>query len=169
MTQTEPIVIMDSSEILEGKLEELRTAIKELVEFVESNEPRTIAYNVYFSEDGARMTVAQIHADSASMEYHMKTAGPAFPKFKELIRLSTMDIYGKPSDRLRSRCARRLGCWATRPWRCTNTRQVSPGLEREQTQHERRYPASRRACHSRVRSAPRAALLSRVRLRAGRP
>jgi quinol monooxygenase YgiN len=100
MNQPQPIVIMDSSHILEGKLEELKTAIKELVEFVEANEPRTIAYNVYFSEDGTRMTVVQVHADSASMEYHMKTAGPAFPKFRELIRLSTMDIYGKPSDSL---------------------------------------------------------------------
>jgi hypothetical protein len=100
MNQPETIVIMDSSQILEGKLAELKTAIKELVEFVEANEPRTIAYNVYFSEDGTRMTVAQVHADSASMEYHMKTAGPAFPKFRELIRLSTMDIYGKPSDSL---------------------------------------------------------------------
>jgi hypothetical protein len=34
------------------------------------------------------------------MEFHMKVAGSAFRKFVELIRLSTMDIYGKPSDDL---------------------------------------------------------------------
>ena len=100
MNQSEPIVFMDSSKILEGKLEELKTTVKELVEFVEANEPQTIAYNVYFSEDGTLITVAQVHADSASMEYHMKTAGPVFPKFKELLRLSTMDIYGRPSNNL---------------------------------------------------------------------
>lgn len=100
MDNSEPIVSVDSSEILEGKLEELKTAVKELVEFVEANEPRTVAYNVYFSEDGARMTVLQVHPDSASMEFHMKAAGPAFPKFKELIKLSTVDIYGKPSPSL---------------------------------------------------------------------
>lgn len=100
MNKFEPMVFVDSSEILEGKLEELEMAIKELVEFVEANEPQTIAYNVYFSEDGTKMTVLQVHVDSASMEFHMKTAGPAFAKFKDLLKLSTMDIYGKPSDRL---------------------------------------------------------------------
>jgi hypothetical protein len=34
------------------------------------------------------------------MEFHMQVAGPAFAKFVELIRLSTMDVYGKPSDPL---------------------------------------------------------------------
>lgn len=97
---SEPIVFIDSSEIREGKLEELKMALKELVEFVEANEPRPIAYNVYINEGGTLMTVVQVHPDSASMEFHMKVAGPAFPKFKELIKLSAMDIYGRPSDSL---------------------------------------------------------------------
>jgi quinol monooxygenase YgiN len=97
---SEPLVFIDSSEIREGKIEELRTAINSLVEFVESNEPRPLAYNVYINEGGTRMTVVQVHPDSASMEFHMKEAGPAFPKFVELIKLSTMDIYGEPSDDL---------------------------------------------------------------------
>lgn len=94
----EPLFFVDSSEIREGKLEQLKTAIHDLVEFVESNEPRPIAYNVYLNESGTRMTVAQIHPDSASMEFHLKMAGPAFAKFADLIQLSAMDIYGKPSD-----------------------------------------------------------------------
>jgi hypothetical protein len=58
---SEPIVIIDSSEIREGKHEELKTAINELVGVVEANEPQTIAYNVYLQEDGIRMTVVQVH------------------------------------------------------------------------------------------------------------
>src|SRR6266545_4508517 len=95
---SDPIVFVDSSEIREGKLAELKTAIKDLVEFVESNEPRPIAYNVYLDERGTRMTVVQVHPDSASMEFHMQVAAPAFAKLVQLIRLSTMDVYGKPSD-----------------------------------------------------------------------
>jgi len=96
----EPIMFVDSSEIREGKLEELKTAMNGLVEFVEANEPRLIAYNVYFKEDGTRMTVFHVHPDSASLEFHMKVAGPLFPKFAEFIRLLTIDVYGKPSDDL---------------------------------------------------------------------
>ena len=96
----EPIIYIDHSEVREGKLEELKTAMKELVELVEANEPRLIAYNVYFTEDGTRMTVVHVHLNSASLEFHMKVAGPAFPKFAKFIRLLTIDVYGKPSDNL---------------------------------------------------------------------
>lgn len=74
--------------------------MKELVELVETNEPRLIAYNVYFTEDGTRMTVVHVHLDSASLEFHMKVAGPSFPKFAKLIKTLTIDVYGKPSDNL---------------------------------------------------------------------
>jgi hypothetical protein len=96
----EPILSIDSSEIREGKLEEVKTAMKELVEFVEANEPRPIAYNVYLNDDGSQMTVAQIHPDSASMEFHMEVAGTEFSKLGGLVTLSRIDIYGKPSDKL---------------------------------------------------------------------
>lgn len=97
---SEPIVVIDTSEILEGKLPELEAAIHELAAFVESNEPRPISYNVYLNQGGTRMTVVQDHPDSASMEFHMDVAGPAFAKFEGLIRLSTMDVFGEPSDHL---------------------------------------------------------------------
>jgi len=100
MSESKPIVYIDRSEIREGKLEELKTAMKELVELVEANEPRLIAYNVYFTEDGTRMTVVHVHLDSASLEFHMKVAAPAFPKFVEFVKLLTIDVYGKPSDDL---------------------------------------------------------------------
>ena len=43
---SEPILSVDTSEIRDGKLEELKTAMYELVEFAGMNEPRLIAYNV---------------------------------------------------------------------------------------------------------------------------
>jgi quinol monooxygenase YgiN len=95
---SEPIVYIDSSEIREGKLEELKAAVRELVEFVHANEPRLLSYNFYFNEGGTRMTVVAVHPDSASMEFHMKVAGPAFRGFTEFIDLSTIEVYGKLSD-----------------------------------------------------------------------
>ena len=94
------IIYIDRSEVREGKLEELKTAINELGGLVMSNEPRLIAYNVHLTEDGTRMTVFHVHPDTASLEFHMKVAGPAFPKFVELITLQTIDIYGEPNDNL---------------------------------------------------------------------
>jgi quinol monooxygenase YgiN len=97
---SDPIISLDTSLIREGKLDQLKRAVADLVEFVQSNEPRPIAYQVYVDDIGSRMTVVQVHPDSASMEHHMTVAGPAFAGFAELVTLSTLDVYGKPSGEL---------------------------------------------------------------------
>jgi quinol monooxygenase YgiN len=97
---SEPVISIDTSSIREGRLDELKRAVADLVEFVQSNEPRPIVYQVYVDDSGSRMTVVQVHPDSASMENHMTVAGPAFAGFAELVTLSTLDVYGKPSGEL---------------------------------------------------------------------
>jgi hypothetical protein len=94
------IVYVDTAEVREGALEELKTAIKELVDFVDANVPRLIGYNVYLSDDGARMTVVHVHPDSASLEYLMEVAGPVFRQFVELVTLSSIHVYGEPSEKV---------------------------------------------------------------------
>ena len=108
----ESIVAIDTSEVREGRLEEVKAAIRELAEFVDANEPRPIAYNAYMDESSNRLTVLQVHPDSASLEHHMRIAGPAFPRFTEMIRMQAMDVYGEPSVELLGllrRKARMLG------------------------------------------------------------
>lgn len=97
---TDPIVFVDRSEVREEKLEELRRAVTELAEFVETNEADPISYQVFFSEDGRLMTVLQMHPDSASMERHMELAGPIFARFTDLVDLRTVDVYGSPSEKV---------------------------------------------------------------------
>jgi hypothetical protein len=100
MDMSNAIVYVDTAEIREGALEGLKPAIKELVDFVDANEPRLIAYNVYLSDDGTRMTVVHVHPDSASLEYHMEVAGPVFRQFAEFVTLSSIRLYGEPSEKL---------------------------------------------------------------------
>jgi len=94
------IVYVDTSEVRAGRLEELKAAMADLAEFVEANEPRLLAYNVYFSDDGARMTVLHINPDSASLEFHMTVAGPKFPPIGKFINMLAIDVYGRPDDEL---------------------------------------------------------------------
>jgi quinol monooxygenase YgiN len=96
----EAIVYVDTSEVREGALEELKTAIKELVAFVDANEPRIIAYNVYLSDDGTQINVVHMHPDSASLEYHMEVAGPMFRQFVDLVTLKSIVIFGRPTDKV---------------------------------------------------------------------
>jgi len=94
---SEPLVYIDTSEVHDGALEQLKDAIRELADFVEANEPQLTSYSAYFSEDGRRMTVIHMHPDSASLDVHMEVAGPRFAAFSELLTLSSIHIYGQPS------------------------------------------------------------------------
>jgi hypothetical protein len=97
---SEPLIVLDTSEIREGKLEEVRKAVAEMAAFVEANEADPISYQVYFSDEGRRMTVVQVHPNSASMERHMEVAGPIFARFGDLLELRTVDVYGVPSEKV---------------------------------------------------------------------
>jgi hypothetical protein len=96
---SDAIFYVDTSDVREGALDELKAGMKQLAEFVEANEPRIIAYNVYFDDDANTMTVMHVHPDSASFEYHMEVAGPVFRRLAELVTLSSIHIYGEPSER----------------------------------------------------------------------
>ena len=108
-----PLVYVDTSEVREGALDELEGAIDELVGFIEANEPELIAYGVYLSDDGSQMTVVHMHADPASLDYHLDVAGPAFRRFADLITMSSIRIYGEPSEKALNQLhdkAQLLGC-----------------------------------------------------------
>jgi hypothetical protein len=110
---SQPLVYIDTSEVRAGALGELKVAIEELVAFIDANEPRILTYHVYLSEDGTQMTVVHLHPDSASLDYHMDVAGPAFRKFAHLLTMSSIRIYGEPSERALRQLhekAQMLGC-----------------------------------------------------------
>ncbi len=80
------LLVVDSSDIHVGKVEEVKAGVDDLVAFVEENEAEPLAYDIYFDEAGTRMTVVQIHPDSASLERHLTVAGPVFRRFDLLKR-----------------------------------------------------------------------------------
>jgi hypothetical protein len=94
------VAYLDTSEVRSGKLEELNTAMADLTAFVEQNEPRIISYSVCFSEDGSTMSVLHFHPDLASLEFHLKVAGPKFPPIAPLIKMKTIEIFGRHSEDL---------------------------------------------------------------------
>jgi hypothetical protein len=96
---SQPLIYIDTSDVREGALEELKGAVTELAEFVDANEPQLVAYSVYFNDDDTQMTVLHVHVDSASLEYHMEVAGPIFRKLADLVSLTSIRIYGEPTQK----------------------------------------------------------------------
>jgi hypothetical protein len=93
-----PILYVDTSEVRDGRLADVRQAMQELVEFVRTHEPQLITYEGYLSRNEARMTIVAMHPDAASMDFHLNVAGAAFRKFVGLIDLQRIDVYGRVSE-----------------------------------------------------------------------
>lgn len=92
------ILYVDHSVVREGRLVDLKRAIANLAEFVAANEPQIVAYAAYFNADETRMTVVHAHRNSASLEFHMRVAGPRFGAFQDLVALESIEIYGEPDE-----------------------------------------------------------------------
>ena len=67
-----PFIYAGTWTIKPGKVEEARKALTEHAEFIERNEPRLIAFHMYFDADGSKAGVVQVHPDAESMDTHME-------------------------------------------------------------------------------------------------
>lgn len=97
---TEPVIYIDRSRVRPGKLDDLKRAIHDLVEFIDTREPQLLHYGFYFDETSERMTVIAVHPNPASVELHMEIGTPAFRGVGDLIEMEGIEIYGEPSDRM---------------------------------------------------------------------
>ena len=71
----EPLIVVTKARVKEGKLGDFMGYYEKIVQIVEANEPRVIAFNGFLNEDGTQMTSIQVHPDTASMDFHCKCSG----------------------------------------------------------------------------------------------
>jgi predicted metallo-beta-lactamase superfamily hydrolase len=99
-----PLIYIGSYSVKDGKLEECKRHMGELVDLVETNEPRLIAFHTYLDEQGGKISVVQVHPDSDSMEFHLKVVSEHLTgAFEYLETTQTEQLYGAPSDTLAER------------------------------------------------------------------
>ena len=104
---TEAFIYIGTSSIKPGHLMEARKRLAELVDFVETNEPRMIAFHVFIDETSSRLTIVQIHPDSSSMQFHMKVNAKHFATaFDFLSGVVSEQYYGAMSSALADELAK---------------------------------------------------------------
>ena len=100
-------IYVGTSTIKAGRLEEARKNLAELVDFVETNEPRIIAFHAFLDEDGSTLTIVQVHPDPASMEFHMQVNAKHFATAFDILETSVSEqYYGAISDALATELAK---------------------------------------------------------------
>jgi quinol monooxygenase YgiN len=102
-----PFIYVGTMSVKPGRAEALRARLAELVDFVETNEPRMIAFHAYLDEDGERLAIVQVHPDSASMEFHMQVNARHFATaYDNLDAMISEQYYGEISDSLAAELAK---------------------------------------------------------------
>ncbi len=99
---SQPFIYIGTYRLNEGQLEAFKQTCGGLVEFVESNEPRMIAFNIYANADGTEASVVQVHPDADSMLFHMQLLhehiASAYDEDSALDVTTSNQIYGTPSE-----------------------------------------------------------------------
>jgi hypothetical protein len=66
-----PLIFIATNRLKEGAGEIERARVPELVDFVEREEPRVLAFREYLNDAGDEVTVDQVHPDAESLEFHL--------------------------------------------------------------------------------------------------
>ncbi len=102
-----PLIYVGTYTVKPGSQEEARRRLADLVEFVETNEPRVIAFNTYLDRDANTVSIVQVHPDSASMEFHMQVNAKHFATAFDWLDASMSGQYFGPiSDALAAELAK---------------------------------------------------------------
>jgi hypothetical protein len=106
-----PFIFIATNRLKPGKLAEERERVPGLVDFVEANEPRLIAFNEYVNENGTEVAVVQVHPDAESMAFHLEViAGRAGAAYAATVEATTsIQVFGTPSNAVLELLERQAG------------------------------------------------------------
>ena len=95
-----PFIFIATNRLKPGKVEAERHRVPGLVDFIEANEPRLIAFNEYVNDEGTEVAVVQVHPDAASFEFHMGAVRErASRAYEETLDATTgIQVFGAPTQ-----------------------------------------------------------------------
>lgn len=96
-----PFIYISNNKLKAGKLEAYQQDfMPKLVEVVESNEPRLLAFNAFANEEGTEIAGVQVHPDANSMLYHMQVMRERITMaYDEYLEATTaIHVYGPPNE-----------------------------------------------------------------------
>ena len=96
---TGPFIFIATNRLKPGKLESEQKRLPDLIDFIQANEPRLLAFNEYANEEGSEVAVVQVHPDVDSMVVHLELiAERAAAAYADTIEATTnIQVFGTPS------------------------------------------------------------------------
>ena len=92
--------------IKDGELENFQTLKAEMIEATQSNEPDTLMYEWYVSDDEKQCHIYERYVDSAAVMVHLGNFGAKFAdRFLAALTPQKLTVYGDASDEVRGALA----------------------------------------------------------------
>lgn len=89
-----------------GREADFRALMAEMAEATDRNEPGTLDYEWYVSDDSRRLHLFERYADADAAMTHLGTFGECYmARFFDVLAPERMTLYGAPDDRVRSALA----------------------------------------------------------------
>ena len=86
-----------------GELDNFKTLADELVQATRANEPKTLGYEYFLSEDNGSCHIYERYADSAAAMVHLKTFGERFAqRFLAATDITRLTVYGSANEEVRN-------------------------------------------------------------------
>jgi hypothetical protein len=106
-----PFIFIATNKLKTGKLEAERRRVPGLVEFIEANEPRLIAFHEYANDEGTEVAVVQVHPDTDSFESHMGVVRERASRAYEetLDATASIQVFGTPTETILEMLRRAAG------------------------------------------------------------
>ena len=92
--------------IKEGELDNFKALMKEMVDATQANEPGTLNYEWFVSDDEKTCHMYERYVDSAATMAHLATFGQDFAeRFMAALEPVRFVVYGNPNDEVRAALA----------------------------------------------------------------
>ena len=103
MSHNNKIHIRAEVTIEEGKKEEYKKLIQDIIGVVEANESGTINYQFYLDKSETECIIWETYANSESLLAHINgvASQTILPKIHGVSKIRRLDVYGNPSEELR--------------------------------------------------------------------
>lgn len=97
---TDAITLFVESDVVPGKLDELKDVIGRLIDHIGKTEPDTLIYSWHLNEAGTEVRVVEHYANSDAVRFHAKNYASFAKELASLRKIKKFNVCGNPDPSL---------------------------------------------------------------------
>lgn len=97
------LIVIAENNTNDGQLDNLKALLTEMIGSIQRDEPGTLNYEWFISEDGKSVDVYERYVDAGACMVHLGNLGQTYaPRLFACVTATKIAIYGNPNDQVRA-------------------------------------------------------------------